>query len=352
MLKRTYISLILVVLMLITSSCKESIPEENPDDLIKEPILEFSSINEFKTYINNTSEQKEEYRISFDDYINLNSILSDSECKCVLFQKNLTQKYKNSYYIKYNNNLEVYVAHLNKETPIKEVLSDAIKETVYTSISDFDSIDKRGLYPFLINNIEMAYGVVFGEEVKSDFEVNMCAVIVDDYFIQISGLNEENVSETYEELVTSLIPDYGATDDSVIAMLDKIKALIPTGDEADNTQENDSADKNGTVTLNDSGSTTNQTVSEPSYGGETGDETYYEEEEYLFPEDYEFPVIPGISPDWKPNRNGKYPLKDGYTRDEMTLILACAIELDFGDMTFEEMSQVEFRLIEEDENEE
>ena len=74
-----------------------------------------------------------------------------------------------------------------------------------------------------------------------------------------------------------------------------------------------------------------------------------EEEEYLYPEDYEFPVIPGISPDWKPNRNGKYPLKDGYTREEITLILACAIELDFGDMTFEEMSQVDIICIEEDE---
>ncbi|MBP3332560.1 MAG: hypothetical protein J6M35_00780, partial [Clostridia bacterium] len=134
-------------------------------------------------------------------------------------------------------------------------------------------------------------------------------------------------------------------------------ALIPTGDEANGAQVNASADASfeldstnpiDTPSSDDSGNseqTAGKTVADTDV---TDTPVNEEEEEYLYPEDYEFPVIPGISPDWKPNRNGKYPLKDGYTREELTLILACAIELDFGDMTFEEMSQVEFRLIEEE----
>ena len=74
-----------------------------------------------------------------------------------------------------------------------------------------------------------------------------------------------------------------------------------------------------------------------------------EEEEYLYPEDYEFPVIPGISPDWKPNRNGKYPLKEAYTEYEMKLIVGCLIEFDFGDMTDEEISKIDFIIIDDEE---
>jgi hypothetical protein len=105
------------------------------------------------------------------------------------------------------------------------------------------------------------------------------------------------------------------------------------------TQDEVNREASDVVLLNDGSSTTDQT------SGETNEDI--DGDDYLY-EDNNIPTIPGISPDWKPNANGKYPLKDGYTEYEMTLIVACEIELDFGDMTDEEISKLEFRLIEED----
>jgi hypothetical protein len=151
---------------------------------------------------------------------------------------------------------------------------------------------------------------------------------------------ENYSSPAQETFVKALFPEYGATDDSVIAMLDRIKALIPTSEDSyDYELDNTHGDVGGTVSSNDGSSTTDQT------SGETNEDI--DGDDYLY-EDNNIPTIPGISPDWKPNANGKYPLKDGYTKYELTLILACEIELDFGDMTDEEISKLEFRLIEED----
>ncbi len=106
------------------------------------------------------------------------------------------------------------------------------------------------------------------------------------------------------------------------------------------TQDEVNREASDVVLLNDGSSTTDQTSGETNEDTDDGDD-------YLYG-DNNVPTIPGISPDWKPNANGKYPLKDGYTEYEMTLIVACEIELDFGDMTDEEISKLEFRLIEED----
>ena len=186
-------------------------------------------------------------------------------------------------------------------------------------------------------------------------------MFINDYQITIQWnhkLSADDYTPEQSEFLSALVSEYGATDDSVIEMLDKIKALIPTGDETNGAQINASADASfefistnpiDTPSSDDSGNseqTAGETVADTDV---TDTPVNEEEEEYLYPEDYEFPVIPGISPDWKPNRNGKYPLKDGYTREEMTLLVACAIELDFGDMTDEEISKIDFIIIDDEE---
>ena len=189
-------------------------------------------------------------------------------------------------------------------------------------------------------------------------KIDTIRFMIDEHYFNIYAFR--SASPAQDEFISAFLPELGATDDTLIAMLNRIKALIPTGDETNGVQANASADSSfefvstdpiDTPSSNDSGNS-EQTAGETVEDTDVSDTNVSEEEEYLYPEDYEFPVIPGISPDWKPNRNGKYPLKDGYTREELTLILACEIELDFGDLTDEEISKLEFRLIEEEENEE
>ncbi len=315
----------------------------------------FSSLDEFKSYINDKEQQSKHCPIDDGVYVDFSSILPDSEIK------EITAYFHNWYDVRYAVKDDSIPYGLSIDfitTPTREkydynveemIKSGALSETPLKSISEIEDYKATTSY----TRVEIGeYTLFYYTYLYSNpDQFDNFVVFINDYRIDINWndkLSIDDYTPEQSEFLSAIVPEYGATDGSVIAMLDKIKALIPESDEADNTQENDSADKNGTVTSNDSGSTTNQTVSEPSYGGETGDETYYEEEEYLFPEDYEFPVIPGISPDWKPNRNGKYPYKNGYTRYELTLILACEIMIDFGDMTDEEISKLEFRLIEEE----
>ena len=337
----------------------------NSDETDRRSSVTFHDFTDFENYMNNPDEQYEYCRFSSDKYIDFDSIIPNSEITQITIGSNL-------YWALYGTNCEIQIEQIgddidsikNKETLWKIIgyaLEDGdINETPYDSIEIIETLkyEPQWRYTkflwFKIDGCDIIY--YYSNWNKEIIRVNL---IVDGYNIHILWpVWRKELDSNMEAFYKALNPSFGATDDSVIEMLDKIKALIPTGDEANGAQINASADASfelgstnpiDTPSSDDSGNseqTAGETVADTDV---TDTPVNEEEEEYLYPEDYEFPVIPGISPDWKPNRNGKYPLKDGYTREELTLILACAIELDFGDMTFEEMSQVEFRLIEETE---
>ena len=296
--------------------------------------LPFSTLDDFKEHINDEENRDEYYQVDGDAYIDFDSIISDSE----IFELGILGK--NWYWVFYIN--EKQSGTDNFIMSVRKCDKDFVSElSAEISCSSMDELREIELATFdwvtlKLDNYTVLYaGTATGME--------MLSVYIDGYLVRFSWLPNYSIDDytpEQSEFLSAVVPEYGATDDSVIAMLDRIKALIPTSEDSyDYELDNTHGDASGDVSSNDGSSTTDQT------SGETNEDI--DGDDYLY-EDNNIPTIPGISPDWKPNANGKYPLKDGYTEYEMTLILACEIELDFGDMTDEEISKLEFRLIEED----
>ena len=379
--KKLCIFLILITLLVASAGCAPN--EEDTDKELGEPSTVdvdvadrseyFSNLDEFKNYINNKENQSKYCPIDDGVYVDLSSILPDSEIE------EIAARYHNWYDVRYAVKKDsifygLSIAFVTTPTiekydyNVEEMIkSGALNETPIKSISELKDYKATTAYTW----VEIGeYTLFYPFNTNYDFrepdnghKFDNFSVFINDYQITIQWnhkLSADDYTPEQSEFLSALVSEYGATDDTVIAMLNRIKALIPTGDEANGVQADASADESfefvstnpiDTPSSNDSGNS-EQTAGETVEDTDVSDTNVSEEEEYLYPEDYEFPVIPGISPDWKPNRNGKYPLKDGYTREELTLILACEIELDFGDLTDEEISKLEFRLIEEEENEE
>ncbi|MBE6606995.1 MAG: hypothetical protein E7633_00360 [Ruminococcaceae bacterium] len=371
--KKLCIFLILVALLAVSSGCVPN-EEDTYKDLGEPEIPDidvdysryFQDIDSFKSYINDKEKQSKHCPIDDGVYVDFSSILPDSEIE------EIAARYHNWYDVRYsvkNDSIFYGLSIAFVTTPTREkydynveemIKSGALNETPIKSISELKDYKATTAYTW----VEIGeYTLFYPYNTNYDFrepdnghKFDNFSVFINDYQITIQWnhkLSADDYTPEQSEFLSALVPDYGATNDSVIEMLNKIKALIPTGDEANGAQINASADASfeldstnpiDTPSSDDSGNseqTVGETVSDTDIG-------INEEEEYLYPEDYEFPVIPGISPDWKPNRNGKYPYKDGYTKYELTLILACEILIDFGDLTDEEISKLEFRCIEED----
>ena len=362
--KKLCIFLILIALLVVSAGCapKEQdsdkdlgIPEMGTDHADRSEY--FSNFDEFKNYISNKASQSKWCPIDDGVYVDLSSIIPNSQIK------QIAAKFHNWYSVRYavKNNTTFYGLSVDFiTTPTREkydynveemIKSGALNETPIKSMSELKDYKATTAYTW----VEIGeYTLFYPFNTSYDFhepdnghKFNNFTVLIDDYNINIQWnekLSIDDYTPEQSEFLSALVPQYGATDDSVTAMLDRIKALIPSGniseDSYDYALDGANGDASGTVSSNDGSSTTDQT------SGETNEDTDYGDD-YLY-EDNNIPTIPGISPDWKPNANGKYPLKDGYTKYELTLILACEIELDFGDMTDEEISKLEFRLIEED----
>ena len=376
--KKLCIFLILIALLVVSAGCAQN--EEDTDKDLGEPYEEevlvikskrFSNLDSFKSYINNKEKQSKHCPIDDGVYVDFSSILPDSEIE------QIAAKYHNWYSVQYAEKNDSIFYGLSIDfvtTPTREkydynvegmIKSGALNETPIKSISELKDYKATTAYTWVeIGEYTLFYPFNTNYNLRdpnSGHKFDNFSVFINDYQITIQWnhkLSADDYTPEQSEFLSALVSEYGATDDSVIEMLDKIKALIPTGDEANGAQINASADASfefistnplDTPSSDDSGNseqTAGETVADTDV---TDTPVNEEEEEYLYPEDYEFPVIPGISPDWKPNRNGKYPLKEAYTKYELKLIVGCLIELDFGDMTDEEISKLEFRLIEETE---
>lgn len=355
--KKLCIFLILTALLVVSAGC---VPKEQGKDLGEPSEMGtdhndnseyFSNLDEFKSYINNKEKQSKHCPIDDGVYVDFSSILPDSEIE------EIAARYHNWYSVRYavkNDSIPYGLSIDFVTTPTREkydynvekmIESGALSETSIKSISELKDYKATTAYTWVeIGEYTLFYYNNLHSKPDNGRKFDDFDVIINGYQINIQWnekLSIDDYTPEQSEFLSALVPEYGATDDSVTAMLDKIKALIPTSEDSyDYEPDNVCGDASGAVSSNDGSSTTDQT------SGETNEDTDYGDD-YLY-EDNDFPTIPGISPDWKPNANGKYPLKDGYTSYELTLILACEIELDFGDMTDEEISKLEFRLIEED----
>ncbi|MBR3714985.1 MAG: hypothetical protein IKM18_03675 [Clostridia bacterium] len=326
------------------------------------PTEYFANLDDLREYIND----KENQTVKMDDIfvIDFNSIISDSEIV------KISATYTNRYSVKYVNkdeNIPYSIAIDVMKYEKHKINLDKMKENGVTNKIPCKSVDelmklKTSTSLCNIHAKFKEYDVLYYRGVNRDNFMSII-ILVNGYRIDLHWFeeyNEDDYTTAQYEFLRAIVPEYGATDESIIEMLDKIKVLIPTGDEANGVQVNANASVDASFELGSTNPTDIPSSDDSGNSEQTAGETVAdtdvtntpvneEEEEYLYPEDYEFPVIPGISPDWKPNRNGKYPLKDGYTREEMTLIVACAIELDFGDMTDEEISKIDFIIIDDEE---
>ena len=353
--KKLCILLTLLTLLAVIVGCttNEKAPNDNKNDYEDDACHDdhseyFSNLDEFKSYINDKENQSEMCPIDDGVYVDFSSIIPNSQIRQI---SAIYHNYYNVEYIGKNDDIPYGIWFSFITTPTREkydyniekmIKSGALNEMPIKSMSELKDYKATTAYTWVeIGEYTLFYYTYLH---SNPDKFDNFVVFINDYKININWndkLSIDDYTPAQAAFLSAVVPQYGATDDSVIAMLDKIKALIPTSEDSyDYEPDNVCGDASGAVSSNDGSSTTDQT------SGETNEDTDYGDD-YLY-EDNDFPTIPGISPDWKPNANGKYPLKDGYTKYELTLILACEIELDFGDMTDEEISKLEFRLIEED----
>ena len=101
---------------------------------------------------------------------------------------------------------------------------DFHNEPIYQSLTEIENIEKQGYYRFNIGGNEIIYGIKPNDKRVSYY----IAIVVEDFHIEMVGFcAEDPETDAQSELYKALAPQYGATDESIIEMLDKIKALIP-----------------------------------------------------------------------------------------------------------------------------
>lgn len=286
----------------------------------------FYSIEEFDAYRNGPDNVKGEYHY-FDNslYVDFDSIIPNSEIGIIVLHP------ENTYEMRYFN--ETNPAFSIDFCIVEDyVLSEGSIHPTYIMdcrIEDLKDIHHNGYtnYIFVVDGIEVLYQF---DNYSDKIGVVYISFIIGDQLFAINSPFNKNNTPAQQEFV-----DAFRTEASTSAMLHRIKALISgmDADEGGETQE----EPDNTVSSDSGDSLIDQIAN-----------GYQPDEEEYFYEDNDFPVIPGISPDWKPNANGKYPLKEAYTKYEISLILAGEIPLDlpeegikFGSETFPIIDETE-----------
>ncbi len=285
----------------------------------------FYSIEEFDAY-RNGPENIEGTNSYFDNslYVDFDSIIPNSEIEVVLLY------HYDAYGIRYFSD-ENYSMSMDCYIDEDFVLSETewnnkyIMDCRIEDLNDVRSGDNN--YIFVVDGIEVLYQI--NKNSYGEISVSSIAFVIGN---RVFAIYEPFFANTpsQREFINAFKTEAGTS-----AMLNRIKALIP-GMDADETDEIQEEPDNSVSSYYGDG-LIDQIANGSYING-------YDNEDN---EDYEFPVIPGISPDWKPNRNGKYPLKDGYTRYEISMILAGEIPLDLPEEGIKFGSET-FPLIEEE----
>ncbi len=262
------LSILLVTIMLLTAivSCQKenSISNEAPNgseqnqttlesnvDLTKDdeqdttkiespstsdPLLgpELYSIAELKSYLDNPEDwhRKEENDYCINPkfersiYVDMSSIIPDEEIFLILLYE--SKYYSVNYGTSYNDNndgVSVSFKYSEEKQIAVDWINSFIKngnlsETPTKTLAGYnkESFNERNLW-LQLGEYNILY--MYRNDTFKKFVVD-----IGDYFVKISIYAPE--TDAQKAFVEALNPDYGATDDTVIAMLDKIKALIPT----------------------------------------------------------------------------------------------------------------------------
>ncbi|MBE6608807.1 MAG: hypothetical protein E7633_09670 [Ruminococcaceae bacterium] len=197
----------------------EEKPSEKPDKNVY-----FNNIADFKDYISNKENQSKNRLIDANKYIELDSIIPNDEVTRISVDGN------NAYSIIAGDITVqiVYPAHKTVREDADEYIKNfpkLINHTPYDSLSIIKDIKDNTEYVWIdLEKYEMIYTRSYNDE-NNVTEISYCWFVIDNYWLCMRI--EDHNSSAQESFVKALNPAYGATDDSVIAMLDKIKALIP-----------------------------------------------------------------------------------------------------------------------------
>ena len=245
--KKLCIFLILIALLVVSAGCAQN--KEDTDKDLGEPYEEevlvikskrFSNLDSFKSYINNKEKQSKHCPIDDGVYVDFSSILPDSEIKVI------KAKYHNWYSVQYaekNDSISygLFVDFIT--TPTREkydynveemIKSGALNETPIKSISELKDYKATTAYTWIeIGEYTLFYPFNTNYNLRdpnSGHKFDNFSVFINDYQITVQWnhkLSADDYTPAQSEFLSALVSEYGATDDSVIAMLDKIKALIP-----------------------------------------------------------------------------------------------------------------------------
>lgn len=185
--------------------------------------LPFSTLDDFKEYIYDEENRDEYYHVDGDSYIDFDSIISNSE----IFELGILGK--NWYWVFYIN--EKQSGADNFVMTVRKYDKNPISESdVETSCGSMDELREIKLVTSDYVKLELEnYTVLYFGTATG---MNMLSVYIDGYVVRFSWLPNYSIDDYTAEqaaFLSAVVPEYGATDDSVIAMLDKIKALIPQG---------------------------------------------------------------------------------------------------------------------------
>ena len=228
--KKLSIFLVLITLLAVIVGCTINEEAANDNKNNYDPAVEledtsvyFSSLQDFKEYINNKEKQTPEAPMDVNAYMDFNSIIPDSEITEIVVRR------ENYYSVRYDNNGDFYYVFAYKATgtiadEVDEILKetpDLINKQPYDSIEKLKDVKEKSYYIWVdLGDYEIVY--LCSTDTKQIFQLG---VRIDGSLFKVRMENYS--SSAQESFVKALNPDYGATDDSVIAMLDKIKALIP-----------------------------------------------------------------------------------------------------------------------------
>ena len=192
------------------------------------PDIFFSNLDELRKYMSD----KDNQTIKIDNmYIDFNSIIPDSEIAEISVRR--TNWYQIEY-IKKNDSIPYNIAIdvMNHEKYDMDL--DGMKENDVTNEIPCKSIDelKDFTSSSTLNFVHAKlgkYDLVYYRGVNVD-NFESLIILINGYRIEVRWFENYTIDDytpAQSEFLSALVPAYGATDDSVIEMLDKIKALIP-----------------------------------------------------------------------------------------------------------------------------
>lgn len=189
----------------------------------------FSNLNDLKKYISD----KDNQTIKMDDiYIEFNSIISDSEIVDTSVRD--TNWYRVEY-INKDENIPYSIAIDVRNHEKHKINLDKMKENGVTNKIPCKSVDElmKLKTSTSLCNIHAKFGeydVLYYRGVNRD-NFKSIRILVNGYRIELKWFDDEYSEDDYTtaqyEFLRAIVPEYGATDESIIEMLDKIKALIP-----------------------------------------------------------------------------------------------------------------------------